>query len=103
MSSRTFNWWRRGVWVVVVSLFVTLTPSLKAQTAGSAALLGTLAHPTGAVVPNLTLTATDSGAGQARKAKTGSTGFTNVRLLPPGSDRVKFEVLGSRRWKSLHS
>jgi hypothetical protein len=54
-------------------------------------------HPFGSnrrLRPNVTLTATDTGTHQARKVKTESTEFTNVRLLAPGSGRVKFEASG---------
>ena len=79
----------------VLLLFAVLLPlSLSAQTSGTAALTGTVTDPTGAVIANATVTATNVGTGQARTVTTGSDGVYKISLLPPGSYRVKFEAAG---------
>ena len=67
MSKHSFRcWkWRLGVGgLVLVCLFV-MRPSLMAQTSSTGALTGTVKDPSGAVIPNATVTATslDTGAG----------------------------------------
>ena len=54
----------RYTWLVVVCLFVSWAPSLAAQTAATGALTGTVSDMTGAVAPNVTVTATNADTGQ---------------------------------------
>jgi hypothetical protein len=84
----------RYSWLVGFSLFVALSPSLIAQTAATGALTGTVTDPTGAVVPNVTVTVTNADTGQARAVTTDAAGTFKVGLLPPGSYQVKFEASG---------
>src|SRR5437763_12736786 len=77
-----------------VFFFLTCAPSLIAQTASTGALTGTITDPSGAVVPNATVTATNLDTGQARTAKTGSDGIYKIGLLSPGNYRVKLEASG---------
>jgi hypothetical protein len=73
---------------------VAFAPSLIAQTSSTGALTGTVTDPTGAVVPNVTVTATSVDTGQSRTATTGADGSYKISLLPPGNYRVQFEVAG---------
>jgi hypothetical protein len=82
-------------WLVIFALLVSVSP-LAGQTAATGALVGTVTDSTGAVVPNVTVTATDAGTGQARTTTTGSDGSYKFGLLPPGSYHVKFEAAGLR-------
>jgi len=75
-------------------LLFALSCFLVAQTAGTGALTGTLTDPTGAVVPNVTITATNSDTGQTRTAKTGGDGVYTISLLPPGTYKVSFAATG---------
>ena len=79
--------------LVVVCLFVTLAPSLMAQTDGTGALTGTVTDPTGAPVAFAMVTTTSVDTGQVRPAATGTDG-TYKFSLPPGNYRVKFESPG---------
>ena len=81
--------------LLVLLLFAPfLSPSLLAQTSGTAALTGTVTDPTGAVIANATVTATNTANGQVRNATTGSDGAYRMGLLPPGVYNVKFEASG---------
>ncbi len=82
-------------WLVIFALLISVSP-LAGQTAATGALVGTVTDSTGAVVPNVTVTATDAGTGQARTTTTGSDGSYKFGLLPPGTYHVKFEATGLR-------
>jgi hypothetical protein len=81
-------------YVVVLSLFVLCAPPLWAQTPSTGALTGTVTDTSGAVIPNATVTATNTGTGQARTVTSGGDGSYQIGLLPPGTYRVKFEAKG---------
>jgi hypothetical protein len=85
-------------WACVLSFFMSLlwVPSLMSQTAGTGALTGTVTDPSGAVVPNATVTATSIATGQARTTMTGTDGTYKFSLLPPGMYRVRIEAGGFR-------
>src|SRR5207245_8058376 len=82
--------------VFVLLLLVTLFgfQSLGAQTAGTGALTGTIKDPSGAVVPNATVTLTSIDTAQSRTNTTGADGSYRFSLLPPGNYRVKMEASG---------
>ena len=75
-------------------LLLLWVPSLLAQSAGTGALTGTVTDPTGAVVPNVTVTLTSADTNQARSANTGADGTYKFGLLPPGTYRVRFAAPG---------
>src|SRR5438132_493014 len=82
---------------VCVLLFVVAllnSQSLGAQTAGTGALTGTIKDPSGAVVPNATVTATSLDTGAARTTTTATDGTYKFNLLPPGNYRVRIEAAG---------
>jgi carboxypeptidase family protein len=68
--------------------------SLGAQTAGTGALTGTVKDPSGAVIPNATVTLTSIDTSQARTTTTGSDGTYRFSLLPPGNYKVGIEAGG---------
>lgn len=78
----------------VVSLLITMAPSLGAQSSSTGALTGTVTDSSGAAVPNVTVTALSAGTGASRSAMTGPDGAYTIGLLPPGSYSVKFEASG---------
>jgi len=74
-------------------LFSTLglfAPFLRAQSAGTGALTGTVTDPTGAIVPGVTVTATHTGTGLERTVMTREDGSYRFSLLPPGMYKVRF-------------
>jgi Carboxypeptidase regulatory-like domain/TonB-dependent Receptor Plug Domain len=67
---------------------------LMAQTPGTGALTGTVKDPSGAVIPNATVTLTSVDTGQTRTGMTGGDGVYHFNLLPPGNYRVRIEASG---------
>src|ERR1700680_793583 len=88
------KWHSRVPGLVVVCLFVTLVPCLKAQTTGTGALTGRVTDASGGVIANATVTATSIDTGHERSATTGTDGTYKFDLLPLGNYRVKFEAAG---------
>ncbi|MGA9964844.1 MAG: carboxypeptidase-like regulatory domain-containing protein [Terriglobales bacterium] len=82
--------------LIVVSVFVTLAPSLLAQIPGTGALAGKVTDASGGVVANATVTATRVDNGQVRRAITSSDGTYKFDGLPPVTYRVTFEADGLR-------
>lgn len=82
--------------VSLLLLFTSLLSitSLMAQTPGTGALTGTVKDPSGAVIPNATVTLVSIDTGQARTTMTGGDGVYHFNLLPPGNYRVKIEASG---------
>jgi hypothetical protein len=83
----------RSLTIVLLSLLIVCA-SLMAQTAATGALQGTVSDPTGAVIPNATVTLTNTETGQERTGTTGADGVYRFPLLPPGTYRIKFAANG---------
>ena len=59
-----------------------------------ATVVGQVTDPTGAVVPNATITITEQGTGQSQTAQTGGDGSYTIPQLPPGRYDLKVEATG---------
>ena len=83
----------KGCWLFI---FVSLlwVPGLMSQTPGTGALTGTVKDPSGAVIPNATVTLTSVNTGQARTTMTEADGVYHFNLLQPGNYRVRIEASG---------
>jgi hypothetical protein len=79
---------------LVVALLVFFAQSVWAQSAGTSGLAGSVKDPSGASIPNVTVTATHTSTGQTRTSTTGADGSYRFTLLPPGEYKVKFAVMG---------
>ena len=81
--------------VVIASWLALAVPCLTmAQSASTAALTGTVMDPTGAIIPNTTVTVTSVATNQVRSVTTGADGSYRVPLLEPGIYRVRFGAVG---------
>jgi hypothetical protein len=87
---------RSYVWTAALAavLLVTGARGLIAQSAGTGALAGTVTDSSGAVIPNATVTVTNTETNQARTITTGTDGTYKFALLPPGTYRVRFSAVG---------
>ncbi len=77
-------------------LFFGLVGSLSAQTI-SGSITGTVTDPTGAVVPNVKVTATNTGTNITTTVDTSEAGVYNLRFLPIGSYLLTAEVKGFKK------
>src|ERR1700733_8525587 len=75
-------------------LLVLLAPTAMAQSSGTSGLTGTITDPSGAAVPNVSVTLTNNGTQQARNATTGTDGAYKFALLPPGDYKIRFSASG---------
>ena len=82
-------------WAVVAFLvFSSWNAPLKGQSAGTGALTGTVTDPSGAVVPDVTVTIVNAETNQTRSVTTGNDGVYKFTLLTPGSYKVRFSASG---------
>ncbi len=68
--------------------------ALWGQSSGTGALTGTVTDPSGAVVPHVAVTLTNSATGQVRRATAEADGAYRFALIPPGTYQVKFTAPG---------
>jgi len=78
-----------ALWLLVLGV-----SSLCAQSSGTSGLTGIVKDPSGATIPNVTVTLTSSATGQVRTATTGGDGSYRFTLLPPGEYKVRFAASG---------
>ena len=86
-----------SAWLAIASLLMLIAVSastLMAQSAGTAGLAGIVTDPSGASVPNVTVTLISNATGQTRAATTGPDGTYRFTLLPPGTYHVTFAAGG---------
>jgi hypothetical protein len=80
---------------LVAFLFAaSISRILVAQSAGTGALAGTITDPSGAVVPGVNVTATNTETNQSRTTTTSTDGSYKFTLLPPGNYRIRFTATG---------
>ena len=81
--------------VACIAIFLIVAAgALLAQSAGTAGLTGTITDPSGAAVPNVTVTLTSNDTNQVRSAATGGDGVYKFSLLPPGLYKIRFAANG---------
>jgi hypothetical protein len=73
---------------------VLLAFPLSALAQFNASVQGTVTDPSGAVIPNATVTVTNQATLVGRSTQTSSNGFYNVTALPPGTYTVQVKVSG---------
>jgi Carboxypeptidase regulatory-like domain/TonB dependent receptor-like, beta-barrel len=80
--------------LLTIALLLLVAPSLLAQSAGTSGLAGVVKDPSGASIPNVTVTATSTTTGQVRTATTGGDGAYRFNLLQPGDYKLRFVANG---------
>ena len=78
----------------VVALLMMTVPALWAQSAGTSGLTGTVTDPSGASIPNVTVTVTSNDTNQSRGTVTGADGVYKFTLLRPGAYKIRFSAGG---------
>ena len=92
---------KSGRWIITASLILALALVLtwsavpaSAQTAGEGTIQGTVTDSTGAVIPNATVTATNTATGIATVQKSSSAGVYNLSPLQPGTYTLHVQAQG---------
>jgi hypothetical protein len=81
--------------ILALTLLLTLfVPAVMAQSSGTSGLAGIITDPSGAAIPNVTITVTSNTTGAVRSATTGTDGTYKFSLLPPGDYKVRFAANG---------
>jgi len=81
--------------VLALTLLLALFAQIgMAQSSGTSGLTGTITDPSGAAVPNVTVTLTSNTTGQVRTLTSGSDGNYKFSLLPPGDYKIRFAANG---------
>ncbi len=83
-----------SVRLLLLALILVLPAISRAQTSTTGDIAGTVMDPSGAAVPNASVTLTSMATGAVRQANTSSTGFYRFSLLPPGRYDLKVEAQG---------
>lgn len=81
----------RSLLILAFSLLLVVfltTPYVAAQSLTQGSIRGTVTDPSGAVIPNATVTLKDVDTGATQTTKTNSTGAYNFAFLPPGNYSV---------------
>jgi hypothetical protein len=95
--------WIRESWQVIILVLVSLcwlAPSASGQVRGT--FTGLVSDPTGAVIPNATVTATNEGTGVATPRPTNSEGFYTIPDLQPGFYTLRAEAQGFKTFVNAH-
>jgi hypothetical protein len=79
---------------IAVLLLALWVPMLMAQSSGTSGLTGVIKDPSGASIPNVTVTLTSNATAQVRTTTTSADGSYRFVLLPPGDYKVKFGASG---------
>lgn len=82
---------------ILVALVVAATASTARAQGFKATLLGSVADPSGGMVPGATVTVAQEGTGLVHTAVTGTEGTFTIPQLPPGRYEVTVELAGFRK------
>src|SRR6266571_2809372 len=78
--------------VLVVALLVLASGGAVWSQTVQGVITGTITDPTGAVVPNATVTITNAGTGISQSATTGGDGSYRFSLVPPGTYTIEIKA-----------
>ncbi len=85
------------VWVCGILVLVLLPALAGAQSSATGSLTGTVADPSGAVLPGVTVVALNPDTGVSQSTVTGSSGEWTVASLPVGRYGLTFELNGFKK------
>ncbi|HEY6968820.1 MAG TPA: TonB-dependent receptor [Candidatus Angelobacter sp.] len=83
---------RLCIYCSILLMCLSLASLAFGQSAASATIVGAVTDTQGAVIPNATVTATNTATGVGHSAKTTSSGNYTIPNLPPGSYDIKVEA-----------
>ncbi|HYN85573.1 MAG TPA: TonB-dependent receptor, partial [Pyrinomonadaceae bacterium] len=83
--------------VAALGLCLALAATARAQSGPTGTLTGTVLDPSGAAVPNASVTATNTGTALSRTATTDADGRWTLPALPVGTYELTYEATGFRR------
>src|SRR5580698_9413897 len=86
----------------VVIMFAVAVPGAVAQIGGQGAISGTISDPTGAVVANASVSATNTGTNAATNRPTTKNGYYLLSPLPPGDYTITVTAAGFRTLTQEH-
>ncbi len=80
---------------LIVSLVILLlTATIAVAQGGTGQISGTVTDPREAVVPGVSVTATNTGTNFTRSTSTNSEGYYSIQLLPAGNYRIEYSATG---------
>src|SRR5712691_10890814 len=85
-------------WAIVAGLAFTAGPALAQSSRSAATLEGVVHDSTGAVVPGVTVEATEAATGVVRTTTTGADGRWRLIEVPVGTYRVRASLSGFATW-----
>lgn len=92
--------YRRAIWGwVAAALFMAITAlPVSAQNTNTGEIKGIVTDPSGAVVPNVAVTATDIQTGVKTRTTTNGSGLYDIPSLLPGSYTIRFSAPGFKEF-----
>src|SRR6267378_2692583 len=78
--------------------FASVSQSLRAQNV-TAALTGTVADSSGAVIPGATVILKSEQSGDTRRTLSNSDGYFTISAIQPGSYTITIEAQGFQKWE----
>lgn len=95
----------KGAFVAVTAMLLALAPPfgrIYAQVAGTGTIEGTVADPSGAVIPGALVTAANTATGLKSSQKTSGSGSYTLSALPPGEYTVSVQATGFALYTQEH-
>src|SRR5580693_7249534 len=84
------------VFLLAVAMLTLNSGNVLAQTGGTGIVVGTVTDPSGAAVPEATVTLTDTSTNSARTATTNESGRFNFSNVQPGNYNLTISKAGFR-------
>ena len=99
VSVNGMRWMRGAALLAMLVAFIGVLPAAMAQTGGQGAIQGTVTDSTGAVVPNVKVTAANQASGVVTTRTSSSSGLYNINPVIPGTYTVTASAPGFQTYK----